>query len=45
MGEAGRARVLPRYRVERLIDDIDALYRELLTSAGLPLPQPSSETP
>lgn len=40
MGEAGRARVLPRYRVERLIDDIDALYRELLSAAGLPLPTP-----
>jgi glycosyltransferase involved in cell wall biosynthesis len=30
MGEAGRARVLPRYSVERLIDDVDALYRSLL---------------
>jgi glycosyltransferase involved in cell wall biosynthesis len=38
MGEAGRARVLPRYRVERLINDIDALYRELLSDAGLPQP-------
>ncbi len=42
MGRAGRQRVLPRYRVERLIDDIDALYRELLGSKGLP--QPSSRT-
>ena len=32
MGAAGRERVLPRYRVERLIDDIDGLYRELLAS-------------
>ena len=31
-------RVVPRYRVERLVDDIDALYRELLADAGLPLP-------
>jgi glycosyltransferase involved in cell wall biosynthesis len=38
MGEAGNARVVPRYRVERLVDDIDALYRELLAGAGLPLP-------
>jgi glycosyltransferase involved in cell wall biosynthesis len=38
MGEAGRERVVPRYRVERLIDDVDALYRELLTEQGLPLP-------
>jgi glycosyltransferase involved in cell wall biosynthesis len=30
MGEAGRARVLPRYAVSRLIDDIDRLYRSLL---------------
>ncbi len=41
MGEAGRARVVPRYRVERLVDDIDALYRELLGAAGLPLPAAS----
>jgi glycosyltransferase involved in cell wall biosynthesis len=43
MGEAGRERVVQRYRVERLIDDIDALYRELLSEAGLP-PPPSSGT-
>jgi glycosyltransferase involved in cell wall biosynthesis len=30
MGEQGRARVLPRYAVERLVDDVDRLYRELL---------------
>jgi len=30
MGEAGRTRVLPRYAVSRLIDDIDRLYRSLL---------------
>jgi glycosyltransferase involved in cell wall biosynthesis len=40
-GEQGRERVVPRYRVERLVDDIDELYRELLTQKGLPLP-PSS---
>jgi glycosyltransferase involved in cell wall biosynthesis len=39
MGEAGRARVAPRYRVERLVDDVDALYRDLLANAGLPLPR------
>jgi glycosyltransferase involved in cell wall biosynthesis len=32
MGEAGRARVLERYAVERLVDDVDELYRELLSS-------------
>jgi glycosyltransferase involved in cell wall biosynthesis len=31
MGEAGRQRVLPRYAVERLVDDVDRLYRELLS--------------
>jgi glycosyltransferase involved in cell wall biosynthesis len=41
MGERGRELVVPRYRVERLVDDVDALYRELLTEQGLPLP-PSS---
>jgi glycosyltransferase involved in cell wall biosynthesis len=30
MGEAGRQRVLPRYAVERLVDDVDRLYRSLL---------------
>ena len=43
LGEAGRERVIRRYRVERLIDDVDALYRELLSEAGLP--QPSAGTP
>jgi glycosyltransferase involved in cell wall biosynthesis len=32
MGAAGRARVLERYAVDRLVDDVDALYRELLAS-------------
>ena len=30
MGEAGRARVVPRYAVGRLVDDVDRLYRSLL---------------
>jgi glycosyltransferase involved in cell wall biosynthesis len=38
MGAAGPPRVIPRYRVERLVDDVDELYRELLTQKGLPLP-------
>jgi glycosyltransferase involved in cell wall biosynthesis len=38
MGEAGRARVLERYAVDRLVDDIDRLYRELLAARGLPSP-------
>ena len=34
MGKAGRARVLPRYAVERLVDDVDRLYRSLLKDAA-----------
>jgi len=34
LGAAGRTRVVPRYSVERLVDDIDLLYRSLLASAG-----------
>jgi glycosyltransferase involved in cell wall biosynthesis len=33
MGEAGRQRVLPRYAVDRLVDDVDRLYRSLLECA------------
>jgi glycosyltransferase involved in cell wall biosynthesis len=40
LGEAGRERTIPRYRVERLVDDVDKLYRELLSERGLPLPDP-----
>jgi glycosyltransferase involved in cell wall biosynthesis len=34
MGEAGRARVFPRYAVARLVDDVDKLYRSLLEARG-----------
>jgi glycosyltransferase involved in cell wall biosynthesis len=34
MGRAGRERVLPRYAVERLVDDVDRLYRSLLATSG-----------
>jgi glycosyltransferase involved in cell wall biosynthesis len=30
LGQSGRSRVLKRYAVERLLDDVDRLYRELL---------------
>ena len=33
LGHAGRGRVLERYAVERLVDDVDRLYRELLAEA------------
>jgi glycosyltransferase involved in cell wall biosynthesis len=35
LGAAGRARVVPRYAVDRLVDDIDRLYRSLLLAAGM----------
>ena len=35
MGATGRERALGRYRVERLVDDIDRLYRALLTEKGI----------
>jgi glycosyltransferase involved in cell wall biosynthesis len=35
MGEAGRERMLERYSVERLVDDVDRLYRRLLAEKGL----------
>jgi len=31
-GAAGRSRVLPRYAVDRLVDDVDRLYRSLLSA-------------
>jgi glycosyltransferase involved in cell wall biosynthesis len=33
LGQSGRERVLKRYAVERLLDDVDRLYRELLREA------------
>ena len=35
MGEAGSANARERYSVERLVDDVDRLYRELLAAKGL----------
>jgi glycosyltransferase involved in cell wall biosynthesis len=43
MGAAGRERTLPRYRVDRLVDDVDELYRELLAERGFPAPPRPSE--
>jgi glycosyltransferase involved in cell wall biosynthesis len=34
MGAAGRANVLERYAVERLVDDVDILYRSLLAGVA-----------
>jgi glycosyltransferase involved in cell wall biosynthesis len=34
MGAAGRERVLPRYAVDRLVDDVDRLYRALLAESS-----------
>jgi len=35
LGASGRARVLERYSVERLVDDVDRLYRSLLAAKGV----------
>jgi glycosyltransferase involved in cell wall biosynthesis len=35
MGEAGSANARERYSVERLVDDVDRLYRELLAAKGI----------
>jgi glycosyltransferase involved in cell wall biosynthesis len=35
LGEAGRARVLERYSVSRLVDDVDRLYRALLDAKAV----------
>ena len=35
MGAAGSANARERYSVERLVDDVDRLYRELLTAKGI----------
>ena len=34
MGETGRAQMLQRYAVPRLVDDVDRLYRTLLSTAS-----------
>ena len=34
MGERGRERVLPRYAVDRLVHDVDQLYRSLLAASA-----------
>jgi glycosyltransferase involved in cell wall biosynthesis len=38
LGHAGRAAYHAHYRVERMLDDTEALYRELLGAAGAPAP-------
>jgi glycosyltransferase involved in cell wall biosynthesis len=35
LGAAGRARVMERYAVSRLVDDVDRLYRALLEAKGV----------
>ena len=37
-GHTAQQRVRERYSVDRLVDDIDRLYRQLLAEAGLPAP-------
>jgi glycosyltransferase involved in cell wall biosynthesis len=38
LGHAGRAAYHAHYRVERMLDDTEALYRELLGAAGARAP-------
>jgi glycosyltransferase involved in cell wall biosynthesis len=38
MGREGRSRVVERYAVSRLVDDVDRLYRELLDERERPGP-------
>jgi glycosyltransferase involved in cell wall biosynthesis len=45
MGAAGRERVLKRYAVDRLVDDVDRLYRRLLADHGLKPPPASPSEP
>ncbi len=45
LGSAGRERVLPRYAVERLIDDVDGLYRRLLEQKGVRFSAAGAGTP
>jgi glycosyltransferase involved in cell wall biosynthesis len=40
MGNAGRAHVVDRYAVERLVDDVDRLYRALLAARRIDVPAP-----
>ena len=35
LGESGRAYARERYSVDRLVDDVDRLYRSLLAEKGL----------
>jgi glycosyltransferase involved in cell wall biosynthesis len=45
MASAGRERVLSRYAVERLIDDVDGLYRTLLARKGVAVSAAGAGTP
>jgi glycosyltransferase involved in cell wall biosynthesis len=45
LGSAGRERVLPRYAVDRLIDDVDGLYRRLLEQKGIRFSAAGAGTP
>ncbi|MEP6892162.1 MAG: glycosyltransferase [Gaiellaceae bacterium] len=44
MGAAGRAAVLERYSVPRLVHDVDHLYRELLSQPRARMPRPLPPT-
>jgi glycosyltransferase involved in cell wall biosynthesis len=42
LGEAAQRHALDHFSIDRLVADIDALYRRLLRERGLPAPQPPS---
>ena len=45
LGESGRARVLERYSVARLVDDVDRLYCSLLAAKGIAPPATRRSAP
>ena len=45
MGDSGRSRMIGRYAVSRLVDDVDALYRELLARKLPPAKRPAGDGP
>ncbi len=41
MGTAGRAKAVPEFGVERMVEKLEALYREVLAEKGIPAPAPT----
>jgi glycosyltransferase involved in cell wall biosynthesis len=45
MGRRGRRKVVPEFSVERMVDKLEVLYRELLEAKGVPMPPTSRGVP